>query len=204
MIAMPCSRAWCSAASCQRTGRACSASLSSNHKLPFTAQPLSLGRPAMAPEHGIELTFLLGCQAHALFPQAAHHTEIQQLAKPHRLVPAQGSSSVRSTLSSWWRLSPSGVEARSPSCASTSWMLVRSLAPPVTRMRRRPASRAGTSGGAIQAWAYACTKLADVGIGLGCLGWMNLFRVWMFRRPGGGWGSTAKPCWKPLLALLLA
>ena len=33
--------------------------------------------------------------------------------------------------------------------------------------------------------------------GLGCLGLMNLLRIWIPRCPGGAWGLTAKPCWKP-------
>ena len=51
---------------------------------------------------------------------------------------------------------------------------------------------------------YVCTKLLTIGIGLGCLGWKEIFGIWIRRRPGGGWGLMAKPCWKPSLAVLLA
>ena len=51
---------------------------------------------------------------------------------------------------------------------------------------------------------YVCTKLVAIGVWLGCLGWKELFGIWMRRRPGGGWGSMAKPCWKPSLEQLLA
>jgi hypothetical protein len=51
---------------------------------------------------------------------------------------------------------------------------------------------------------YACTRLAGIVVVLGYLGWVKSLGIWMRRRPGGGWGSTAKPCWKPLSAVLLA
>jgi hypothetical protein len=31
-------------------------------------------------------------------------------------------------------------------------------------------------------------------IGSRCLGWVEFLGIWKPRRPGGGWGSTAKPC----------
>ncbi len=51
---------------------------------------------------------------------------------------------------------------------------------------------------------YGCTELVAIAIGLGCLGWKEIFVIWMRRRPGGGLGSMAKLCWKPSLAVLLA
>ena len=37
-------------------------------------------------------------------------------------------------------------------------------------------------------------------ISSGCLKSVEFIGIWMPRRPGGGLGSAAKPCWKPLLA----
>ena len=96
------------------------------------------------------------------------------------------------------------------------------VALPEQPAHHRPANKAGTAGhqdaaaadeqgtrrraGRIQtrAEAYACTKLIAVGIREGCLGWFKQLGTRTRRCPGGGWGLTAKPCWKASLAVLLA
>ena len=62
----------------------------------------------------------------------------------------------------------------------------------------------GHGRGGQDAIKYVCTKLVTIGIGLSCLGWKKVFEIKMRRRPGGGWGSMARPCWKPSLEQLLA
>ena len=76
--------------------------------------------------------------------------------------------------------------------------------PPTQVLRPSCPWVAASSRASTQTWAYACTKLVNVGIGQGCLRWMEFFRIWMRRFPGGGWGLTAKQFWKPPLAVLLA